>query len=172
MMEHVDPRQQKPLQPLDQDRLSCAWERPSAIAHEVTPLTNRWAAELGVARFEPDWDRVFALERAGTLAVWSARTLDRVLVGYAVCNWTRGLWLNQSFCRIDPFYLTPEWRGPIGVRYVKSLIVAIGRLTPGCTVEWETNDDFQPDEHGRSRLAKLLERLNFRQVGTTFQRRV
>jgi hypothetical protein len=170
-MEHVDPRQPSTPQPLDQDRLSCSWERPSAIAREVTPLTNRWADELGVARFEPDWDRVFALERAGALAVWTARTLDRTLVGYAVCSWTRGFWTNQSFCRIDPFYLTPEWRGPHGWRYMKSLVAAIARLTPGCELEWETNDAFQPDEHGRSRLAKLLERLSFRQVGTTFQRR-
>lgn len=170
MMEHVDPRPPRAPQPSDPVQLSCAWERPSAIAREVAPLTNRWAAELGVARFEPDWDRVFTLERAGVLAVWTARTLDRTLVGYAVCNWTRGLWIDQQFCRVDPFYLVPEWRGPLGYRYMKSLLAAIGRLAPDATVEWETNDRFQPDEHGRSRLAKLLERLNFRQVGTTFQR--
>lgn len=170
MMEHVDPRQQKPLQPLGQDRLRCDWERPSAVAREVTPLTRRWADELGDPPFDPDWDRVFALEREGSLSVWTARLLDRTLVGYSVCSLRRGLWLDQQFCRVDPFYLVPEWRGPLGYRYMKSLLAAIERLAPDAMIEWETNDRFQPDEHGRSRLAKLLERLNFRQVGTTFQR--
>lgn len=171
MMEHVDPRQQKPLQPLGQDRLRCDWERISVIAREVAPLARRQCAEMVAQPFDMDWDRLFDYERAGTFAVWTARLLDRTLVGYAACLWSTGLWSQSTrFCRVEAFYLVPEWRGPLGYRYMKSLLAAIERLAPDATIEWETNDRFQPDEHGRSRLAKLLERLNFRQVGTTFQR--
>ena len=170
-MEHVDPRQLKPPQPSGPDRLRCDWERLSAIAHEVAPLARRHYAEMVDHLFDPNWDELFALERMGVLGVWTARTVDRTLVGYTFCFWRNWLWSREvRYCCIDACYLAPEWRGDLGYRYVKSIVAAVGRIEPGARVRWETNDMFEPDAHGRSRLAKLLERFNFRQVGTVMRK--
>ena len=130
--------------------------------------------EIGEQPFDPDWDRLFAMERASQCAVWTARTtklydpLERgPLVGYMVCTFTRGLFINRQFARIQAGYLAPEWRP--GLRYIKSTLDAIDRLGQ-FAIEWETNDHFEPDADGRSRLALLLQRLGFEQVGTVMKR--
>jgi hypothetical protein len=149
-------------------QLRCDWERPSVCAKEVLSLAERWRAEIGSEPFDPDWGRLFAMERASQCAVWTARTLTGPLVGYMVCTFTRGLFINRQFARIQAGYLAPEWRP--GLRYIKSTLDAIKRLGD-FTIEWETNDHFEPDADGRSRLALLLQRLGFEQVGTVMSRK-
>lgn len=148
-------------------QLKCGWELPSAIAKELTLLARRFSDEFGLPPYDIDWDRVFALERAGLLRVWTARTPAGALTGCLTITFNRGLFTSTFHHRIETGFLSPEWRsGALGVRFIKSAVAAIG---PG-PVEWETNDAFEPDANGRSRLATLLERLGFKQVGTTMRR--
>lgn len=150
-------------------QLKCGWELPSKVAPEVIVLSRRWAAELGRSPFDPDWDRIFALERAGLAAVWAARSLEGVLVGYLFCTDNRGMFTGERFNRIEAGYLAPEWRnGLLGLRYIKSGVKAMQALGAP-VVEWQTNDAFEPDESGKSRLARVLARLGFKQVGTSMR---
>ena len=167
-----DPSPAKSKKPPARVTLRCDWELPSAISREVIVLFERFASELGRAPYDIAWDRVFALERAGVMRLWTARTIDGgVLVGCIVCVWGTGLFTSAPYTRIEAGYLTPEWRGGLlGFRFIKSAVVAIEALNGG-KIEWETNDHFEPDAHGRSRLAALLERLGFEQVGTTMRQR-
>lgn len=160
------PSQAKPLPRSVPVALKCGWEAPSAAAKEVELLSRRWAIELGQPPFEPDWERIFALERANSAKLWTARTIESgVLVGFMFCTFNRGIFTSKNFARIEVGYLAPEWRG-LGFRFVKSIMREF--KTP---VEWETNDLFKPDEHGRSRVARVLERLGFEQIGTCMRRR-
>lgn len=153
------------------ERLKCQWEKPSDAAREITSLSLRWAKELGCAPFEVDWERIFALERRAGALVWSARSPSGVMVGYLAVTFTRGMFINKFFARIEAGYLAPEWReGLMGFRYIKSIVPAIDAIG-NFDIEWETNDGFEPDAKGRARLAKLLERIGFVQVGTVMARR-
>lgn len=144
------------------EQLKCQWELASAIAQEVLSLSHRWAAEIGSAAFDPDWDRIFALERLNSLRVWTARTAKGALAGYLVISLLRGLFTNQKYARIEAGYLATEWReGFRGYRFIKSAIEAIGDNP----IEWETNSAFG----GEASLVKLLKRLGFRQVGTSMR---
>ena len=135
-------------------------------------LSRRWQAELGEEPFEPDWDRIFAMERAGAAMIWTARSLQGALVGYMFVTFTNGIFFSSTrFARILAGYLAPEWRaGTTGLRYIRSTLDAIDQLG-AFRIEWETNDRFEPDDSGRSRLAGLLKRLGFEQVGTVMRRR-
>lgn len=162
-------RPARPLPPSDlaaPDALHCAWERPSVVAREVEKLSRRWATELGRSSFDIDWERVFALERSGSMMVWTARTPNGLMAGYLVCTSNKGLFTGERFTRVEAGYLAPEWRdGLKGYRFIKAFV----SVCKG-PIEWETNDAFEPDAHGRSRLARLLERLGFVQTGTTMRR--
>lgn len=159
----------KPLPPprlSGQGALEFSWALPSEVAREIDGLARRFATELGRPRYEPDWSRIFELERTGHARIWGARTLNGMLVGYLGVTLNSGLFTQRSYARIEAGYLSPEWRnGPLGIQFIKSGIAAIKALNSQ-SIEWETNDDFEPDANGRSRLALLLERLGFEQVGT------
>jgi hypothetical protein len=155
----------------DRERLKVQWEKPSDAAREITSLSLRWAKELGCAPFEVDWERIFALERRAGALVWTARSQGGAMVGYLAVTFTRGMFINKFFARIEAGYLAPEWReGLMGFRYIKSIVPAIDAIGK-FDIEWETNDEFEPDANGRARLATLLERMGFVQVGTVMSRR-
>lgn len=171
MTAQPDPKRLRHPQPLGRDALRCDWERPAAVAREVDSLSKRWAAELGQPPFESDWQRIFALDRAQAALVWTARSLNGTLAGYLFVTFNRALFTGKNYSRIEAGYLAPEWRsGLVGVRYIRSAIDALKRLN-GNPIEWETNDAFEPDANGRSRLARLLERLGFEQIGTCMRLR-
>ena len=69
---------EKRLPPLPQPSvpvaLKCEWERPTVCGQEVLALSRRWAAELGETPFDPNWDYIFAMERANSAMVWTAPT--------------------------------------------------------------------------------------------------
>lgn len=160
----LEKEQRTPVQ--DRVQLKCQWEPPSSVAKEVMSLSERWAAELGHKKFDPDWDRIFWLERMNSINIWTARTPTGALAGYLVVTILKNLFTSERYSRIEAGYLAPEWReGLRGFRYIKSLVTQI----KGSNIEWETNDLFEPDERGRARLAKLLERLGFKQVGTVMR---
>lgn len=162
----LDPKQVRQLQRWAPAQLKCGWERPSDSAREITGLAKRFALEIGHPQYEPDWGRIFEMERAGAALVWGVRAIEtNVLVGYLGCTFNKGLFTGSAYTRIEAGYLAPEWRGPLGWWFIKVFANEVNGA-----IEWETNDAFEPDEHGRSRLATLLERLGFAQVGTVMRR--
>ena len=160
--------------PSGRARLNCRWEPFSLVVRELVPLLARQQEEVGKAYqdFDPDWGRYFEYERAGLLRIWTARDADGVLVGYFVGLLVHGLHAASTrHCYADLFWLAPEWRdGMLGLRFLRAAVEACRGL--GVQVlRWEVNDTFAPDENGRSRVAKLLERIGFGQVGTVMQMR-
>lgn len=162
----LDPKPPPHPQRLAPAALECGWERPSDTAREITTLANRFAAELDQPPYEPDWARIFALERAQSAIIWAGRTARGTLVAYLGVTFNRGLFTGQPYSRIEAGYLLPEWRGgALGSRFIREGVAALRALNSN-PIEWETNDAFAPDANGRSRLATLLKRLGFEQVGT------
>jgi hypothetical protein len=152
----------------DHARLKVGWERFSAIAPELRVLSARQQAEVGVdyEPYDPDWDRYFALDRAGSCAVWTARSLTGVLAGYIIWLTTRGLHnVSTTFAVADLLYLAPEWReGLTGYKLLKTGIAAAQATNPDL-IRVETNDLY---EHGR--VGVLLKRLKFRRIGSVWQK--
>ncbi len=145
------------------------------VVGELAPLLKRQQDEVGrtYQDFDPDWNRYFEYERAGVLRIWTARDECGVLVGYFVGLVVHGLHAASTrHCYADLFWLAPEWRdGLLGLRFLRSVVTA----TKGLGVQvlrWETNDTFSPDANGRSRVARLLERIGFVAVGTVMQMRL
>lgn len=166
MTAQLDLKPPRPPQRSVQGTLEFAFERPSECAREVDGLARRFAAELGRPPYEVDWERVFSLERASIAGMWTARH-QTILVGYLGFTVNRGLFTSEPYTRIEAGYLAPEWReGLNGVRFIARFIAGMYSVP----IEWETNDAFAPDANGRSRLATLLVRLGFRQVGTVMRR--
>lgn len=148
-------------------RLKVGWERFSQVSNELQYLSSRQQAEVGknFEPYDPDWDTYFAYDRAGSCAVWTARTIEgRALVGYIIWLTTRGLHcVSTIFASADLVYLAPEWReGMTGYKLLKSGVAAI---TPKVDiVKVETNDLY---ENGR--MGVLLKRLGFRRIGSVYQ---
>ena len=148
-------------------RLKCRWEPFSKVADEARSLFTRQQAEIGedYEPLDPDWDFYYAYERAGSCAVWTARTMEGVLAGYVVWITSRGRHAVETiFAEADLLYLAPEWReGLTGYKFLKSAIAAIRKEGPDI-IRVETNDLFED-----GRVGVLLKRLGFRRVGTVWR---
>jgi hypothetical protein len=152
---------------LARERLRVGWERPAAVVHELRPLSARQQAEVGEGfePYNPDWDRYFAFDRAGSCAVWTARTIKSgILVGFVVWILTRGLHCSDTvFANADLVYLAPDYReGLTGYRLLKTAVAAVRSHVDFCRVE--TNMMY---EHGR--MGVLLKRLGFRKISEVWQ---
>ena len=155
--------------PPEKVRLKVGWERLSDIAPEIRYLVSRQNAEVGehYLPFAPDWDRYFAMERAGSFAIWTARTLEgKALVGYVVWILLRGLHSAETiFADADLVYLAPEWRdGLTGYKLLKSGIAAVKPMAN--IIRVETNDLYEG-----GRMSVLLKRLNFERIGSVYVQR-
>ena len=151
----------------DQERrnpLSCSWEQPSAIAHEMRWLTRRQQDEVGkdYEPYAPAWDTYFAFERAGSCRIWTARTMSGVLVGYIVVLLVRGLHsVDHVFANLDLVYMPPEWReGLTGYRFMKACRDSLRKDPMINIIRGETNELYM---NGRMRV--LYKRLGFRKMG-------
>lgn len=156
--------------PSDRVRLKVGWERFSDILPEIRHLVARQHEEVGrdYLPFAPDWDRYFALERAGSLSIWTARTLESgVLVGYVVWIFLRGLHSVESiFADADLVYLAPDYRdGMTGYKLVKSAVAAVKPRSN--IVRVETNDLYEG-----GRMGVLLKRLGFQRIGSVYVFRI
>ena len=148
-------------------KLKVGWQRFAEVANELAFLSRRQQAEVG-ANYEPyapDWDTYFAYDRAGSVAVWTARTIERgVLVGYIIWLTTRGLHCADTiFAAADLVYLAPEYReGLTGYKLLKSGVAAIRPFVD--IIKVETNDLYE-----EGRMGVLLKRLGFRRIGSVWQ---
>ena len=170
--EAAPPSSPRPSAPARPDKV-CGWEPFSLVVDELWPLLKRHYHELGAyeaAPLDPDWDRYFEYERCGILRIWTMRS-EGVLIGYVVCQVVHGLHSrNTKYCFGDLFWLAPEWRdGLSGMRMLRGVLKALKDMGVHI-VRWETNDTFEPDATGRSRVAALLSRLGFKPIGTVLQK--
>lgn len=158
----------------DPERLDFQWELFSAIAREMLPLLRRQHGELGINKdsvpFDPDWDRYFQYERGGYLRIWTARA-NGVLVGYVNCFLT-----NSLLCRsvlhgyAEHFWLAPEWRsGRGGLDFLRSAERGMADLGAK-VVRFNTNDAYEPDRCGRSRVGVALRRIGYAPIVTIWER--
>ena len=167
MTAQPDPSLPSQLRPSGRVQLSCQWERFSVISAEIRPMMERQQAEVGkdYEPYDPDWDRYFAFDRAGSLRIWTARTIEGFLVGYVFWLLLRSLHASSTrFATADLIYLAPEWReGLLGYRFLRSAISAVSELKPDI-IRVETNDLYED-----GRLGLLLRRLKFRRIGSVYQ---
>ena len=150
-------------------RLRCQWERVQNIADELLILTTRQHEESpDYQPYNPDWSRYFAMDRAGSCAVWTARTPANVLAGYMVWLTTRGLHCaDKIFAVGDLAFLALEWRdGMRGYKFLKSGIDAIAAACHPDIIHIETNCLYKD-----GRMGMLLARLGFRKIGEVYERR-
>lgn len=149
--------------------LRCDWEPFSSLLRELPTLTARQQDEVGrgYEPYNPDWDRYLAHERAGSLWVWTARTMSGVLAGYVIWLLTRGLHnVTTKFATADLIYLAPEWRvGNTGYKLLKSAVNAIEAAADPDLTNVEINVLYED-----GRVGLLLERLGFRKIGVVYQR--
>ena len=155
---------EKPPPKFGKEPLSCSWEFPSAIAHEMRWLTRRQQDEVGkdYEPYAPAWDIYFSYERAGSCRIWTARTMSGVLVGYIVVLLVRGRHsVDHVFANLDLIYLAPEWReGSAGYRFLKAGVKALRNDPQIHIIRGETNELYMG---GRLRL--IFQRLGFRKMG-------
>lgn len=95
------------------DRTTFRREVLGIVLREAMPLMRRHHAALNVvegAPFDPDFERYFALERAGCLVVFTARNRGE-LVGYSI--WTlspHAFHASMLAATNETFWLEPEFR--------------------------------------------------------------
>jgi len=149
-------------------RLSCQFERPTAIAREIAALSKRHHAEGGTKYepYSPDWERYHQLDRMGLLAAWTARPIGgHALAGYVIWIVSPGIHCTETLIAdAKLFYLAPEWRdGLTGYKFLKSAIEAIRAAANPGIIRMETNDLYEG-----GRVGALIRRLGGKQVGSVF----
>lgn len=124
-----------------EDLLLQHW-RETALHHEDVPL-------------DPDWSRVFCLEREGWLKVASLRRYGE-LIGYAVFTIARHLHFRSSvYATCNALYVLPEHRGYAGGK----LVVETERMLRALDVTKVVHQ--APVSRGK-KLGALLERLGYK----------
>ena len=169
-MEPIGVNQVSKIQPSGRAQLECRWERFQDVANELLILSRLQQAEVGenYQPYNPDWSRYFAMDRAGSCGVWTARPLNHgALVGYIIWLTFRGLHcLDTIFASADLIYMSPEWRdGLRGYKFLKSGIAAVAAQNPDI-IHVETNLLYK-----QGGMGLLLQRLGFRKIGEVYERR-
>lgn len=129
----------------------------------MLPLLRRHHVEAGLEQqavpFDPDWDRLFALDRAGIVGLTTAR-VDDLLVGYALSVVTKPLWHAGTLAaHIEGVYLDPLYRqGLTGYRLLKEHVSSL-RQSGVRVIKSEA-----PDRIDHGRLAILLRRLGMKPI--------
>lgn len=112
---HRPPRASAPARP------EFAWERFSAIAHELPSLFRQHWREIALnqdaVELDPDWDKYLGLEALGILHVLTVR-VSGALVGYVFVAVGPHLhYASTKWAVVDMFWLNPVYRfGWTGVR--------------------------------------------------------
>jgi len=163
-------KQHLPPQPSAPVQLECKWERFQDVANELLILSRLQQAEVGEGYqpYNPDWSRYFAMDRAGSCGVWTARPINGgSLAGYIIWLTFRGLHcIDTIFASADLVYMSPEWRdGLRGYKFLKSGIAAVAAQHPDI-IHVETNLLYK-----QGGMGLLLQRLGFRKIGEVYERR-
>ncbi len=147
-----------------------AWERFNAIAHELPPLFVQHRRELWLypdVPLDPDWDKYYALDIAGTLRVLTVRA-NGALVGYLFGLFGPHLHSAHTLhSGVDMFWLDPVYRqGWTGFKLFKEFL----RASKECGV-------VVANVHVRTgfadgRVGKLLVRLGFTPIEVNYSRKV
>ena len=155
------------------ERLECKWELLSVIIRELLPVIRKHydVVRLNGDPLDPNWDHLFALERAGTLLIWTARSESGSIVGYAVCSGYCPMFSQSTKgVSIEAIWLDPAWRvGLRGIKFVKSVVDAVRKLGMAKKIRVFSNDDYDVTPDGKSRVALAFQRAGFRQTGTIFE---
>lgn len=157
----------------DRAPLKCQFELLSVIVRELLPVIRDHYAAVGLNgdEFDPNWDHLFALERAGTLLIWTARSESNAIVGYAVCYGSCPMFSHRTkYVNVEAVWLDPAWRGGLkGVRFVRSIVAAVKTLGVASKIRIFSNDAYEVMPDGRSRVSLAFRRAGFKQSGTIFE---
>lgn len=95
--------------------LSFNLESASSLIQEILPLLKHHYSEIALYKdieLNPEFDTYIKLEDAGLLKVFTARTPDKTLVGYAAFLIRKGLHYTDSVqAHQDVLWLNKEYRG-------------------------------------------------------------
>jgi len=146
------------------------WERFHAIAHELPTLFTEHRRELWLypdVPLDPDWDKYYALDIAGTLRILTVR-VDGALVGYLFGLFGPHLHSARTMhSGVDMLWLDPLYRqGWTGFKLFKEFLRA--------SKEWGV---VVANIHVRTgfadgRVGKLLLRLGFTPIEVNYSRKV
>lgn len=83
---------------------------------------NELAVHQDAIPLDPDWTRYEAMNKAGILHIFAARTEDNQLIGYIIGTLSTGLHYKSTNTYInDIYYLSQEYRNSgIGIRMFKA----------------------------------------------------
>lgn len=142
------------------------WERFSAVSRDLAPAFLRHWREVAIFQnevpYDPDWERMFALDRAGVLHILTARA-GGVLVGYVVNLVSPNLHhLSTVWAHVEAFWLDPvHRRGWNGVKLftenAKGLKVLGARIVTLATLPWV--------EAERGTVSRIVKRLGYAPMG-------
>jgi len=133
MLARPEPQPRQLPRASDPVRPEFAWERFSAIIHELRPLFREHWREIALNRdvvsLDPDWERYLALEHAGLLHILTVR-VSGALVGYVfVCVGPHLHYASTAWAVVDMFWLNPVYRfGWTGVRMMRDLEKGVRNL--------------------------------------------
>lgn len=148
-----------------------AWERFSAIAHELPPLfTEHWrelALNQDSIKLDPDFDRFYRLDVEGVLRILTVRA-EGQLIGYVFLLFGPHLhYASTPWGHSDMFWLDPVYRqGWTGVKLFKELVRGV-EIMGAKVLTVPVKLHFM-----NARVIKLLERLGFRQIEVIMSKRI
>jgi len=130
---------------------------------EVAPLLLQHWHELGQTdlTLDPDWHRFGLMERAGCLAIFTARNETRQLCGYTAWGIHRHLHYRSTVvAQNDLIWLHPDHRrGMAGVRFIRWSEAALkARGVEKIHIETKKNTP----------MDRLLARIGYTQTGSIF----
>lgn len=142
------------------------WSALAPIARQLVPVLKAHRDELRIeGPFDPDWDRLFQLDAAKVLRIWTARD-GEALIGYIAWIVAPSL-MSREFlwAHAEMFWLNPAWRGGwTGYQFLKTSIFSL-----------ETSGIHGIDIHTNVNLPRVgivLKRLGFEPTSTGFRRRL
>lgn len=171
-MQHArpQPKRQRPLARA-QRNTTFQWERYTAISAEVLPLMRRHWAEIEVKdTLDPDFERYFAMDRAGIIRIFTARS-NGVLVGYTAFLVSPDIMCkHRIIAAAHCFWLDPlEREGWTGVKMLRDCEEGL-KAWGASIIEVRPKLDFCNDR-GHS-VATIMRRLKYRPTEMLYSKRL
>lgn len=151
--------------------LTYQWENFRVIARELPPLFKCHWKEIALNQehipLDPDWDRYFALDLAGILRCLTVRD-GTTLVGYIFffvfphLHYASSCWAQSDIFWLDPLY-REGWAGIRMFKTAEKQLQEWGAKVVTINVKLHF-------EASRGTIGKLLERLGYKPVETTYSK--